>query len=68
MGNEIDKNYVEKYLGKAEATDNEAIKNDCLYRVGTQMEIIPCDGNTNLTKAEQEAIVNTAKALLDGEI
>ncbi|MBW4600999.1 MAG: hypothetical protein KME29_15740 [Calothrix sp. FI2-JRJ7] len=65
---EIDKNYVEKYLTKAENTDNEAIKNDCLYRVGTQMEVILCDGNTELSPAEQQAIINTARCLLNDEL
>ncbi|BAZ19098.1 hypothetical protein NIES4071_109830 (plasmid) [Calothrix sp. NIES-4071] len=65
---EIDKSYVAKYLEKAENTNNEAIKNDCLYRVATQMEVIPCDGNTNLSKEQQEAIVNTAKTLLNDEL
>lgn len=64
---EIDKNYVAKYLDKAEATDSEAIKNDCLYRVGTQMEAIECNGDANLTPQQQQAIIDTARALLDGE-
>lgn len=65
---DIDKDYVEKYLQKAETTDSEAVKNDCLYRVGTQMEVIPCDGDINLSKEQQQAIVNTAKVLLNGEM
>ncbi len=68
MTEHIDKNYVSKYLDKAESTDNENIKNDCLYRVGTQLEIIKCDGNTNLSHAEQEAIITTAKVVLNDEM
>lgn len=65
---EVDKNYVSKYLTQAETTDSEAIKNDCLYRVATNLEIRQCDGNTNLSKAEQEAIINTAKVVLNDEM
>lgn len=64
---DIDKNYVAKYLDKAEATNDEAIKDNCLYRVGTQMEIIECDGKANFTPEERETITNAAKDLLKDE-
>ena len=64
MSEQVDKNYVKHYVDKASNTDNEALKNDCLYRAGTQMEVIPCTGNANLTPEQQEIILDAAQELL----
>ena len=40
------KDYISKQIEIAKNTDSEAIKNDALYRAGTQMEVIECDGNS----------------------
>ncbi len=61
---EIDKKYVEKYIAQATSTNNEDIKNDCLYRAGTQMEVIPCNGNSNLTQEQQQEVLDAANNLL----
>lgn len=60
----IDKPYVARYLKQAESTDNEDLKNNALYRVGTQMEIIESTGDMNLTPEQQQTIVDAAKELL----
>jgi len=67
MTQNSDERYLAKYLNQAETTNNEAIKQDCLYRVGTSLEIIPCDGNTNLPPEEQERIALIAKDFLGVE-
>lgn len=64
MTEDINKAYIQKYVTQAEATGNQALKNDALYRVGSHMEVIPCNGNTNLTPEQQETILNTAKQAL----
>lgn len=64
MPEDINKSYVERYINRANATENEAEKNNCLYRVGTQMEIIPCDGNDKLTSAQQQKVLDAADKLL----
>jgi len=63
-GSEIDKPYVERYLKQATSTDNEDLKNNALYRVGTQMEIIECDGVMNLSSDQQKTVIDAAKKLL----
>ncbi len=59
----IDKEYVRKYIKLSLKTGNPTLKNHYLYRAGTQMEVIPCDGSTNLTSAQQEAVYNAAEKL-----
>jgi hypothetical protein len=66
MSEGIDKNYVQKYVDQAKSTDNEALKNDCLYRAGTQLEVIPCDGNSNLSPEQQQTVLDAADKLLGG--
>ena len=62
---EVDKRYVERYLKQAESTESEDLKNNALYRVGTQMEILPCDGEANLSPEQQQTIIDAAKKLLE---
>ena len=45
----IDKGYVQRYIDVANSADNEDLKNNALYRAGTQMEVIECNGDHNLT-------------------
>ncbi len=59
-----DKNYVERYINRARTTENEAEKNNCLYRAGTQMEVIESNGNDKLTSAQQRAVFDAADKLL----
>lgn len=59
----IDKNYVERQIKAAESAPTEEQRNDCLYRAGTQMEILPPDGNTNLTVEQQQQIISAARGL-----
>ena len=61
---DIDKRYVERYLKQSESTESEDLKNNALYRVGTQMEIIPCDGNADLSTEQQQTVIDAAKKLL----
>lgn len=63
---DVNKDYVQHYVDKAQSTDNEDLKNNCLYRAGTQMEVLNCDGNSNLTPVEQQIVLNAAKELLGG--
>lgn len=67
MPEDINKSYVQKYIDKANSTDNEAVKNNALYRAGTQMEVIPCNGNDNLTPEQQQTVLNAAAELLGGQ-
>ncbi len=67
MADSIDKNYVSKYVEQARSTDNEDIRNNCLYRAGTQMEVIPCDGNANLSPQQQQQVLDAADKLLTSD-
>lgn len=61
---DVNKTYVEKYVKQAESTDNENLRNNALYRAGTQMEVIDCDGNDQLTPDQQQTVLDAAKKLL----
>lgn len=62
----IDKAYVRHYMEKAASTDNQDAKNNYLYRAGTQMEVIACNGNDRLTPQQQQTVVDAASELLGG--
>jgi hypothetical protein len=64
---EINKSYVHRYLETAQSTESEAVKNDCLYRVGSHMEVLPCDGNANLTQEQQQQVIDAAQNFLGGQ-
>lgn len=61
------KDYISKQIEIAESTDSEAIKNDALYRAGTQLEAIECDGDNNLSNEQQESILDAALRFLGGK-
>ena len=64
MTEDINKAYVQKYLDKALITDNQELKKDYLYRIGTHIEVIPCNGNSDLTPRQQNRIFYEATKLL----
>ena len=64
--NGINKAYVQRYVDVANSTDNEDLKNNALYRAGTQMEVIECNGNHNLTPEQQQTVIDAADKLLGG--
>ena len=64
--NGINKAYVQRYVDLANSTDNEDLKNNALYRAGTQMEVIECNGNHNLTPEQQQTVIDAADKLLGG--
>lgn len=67
MPEDINKSYVQKYIDQANTTDSEAIKNNSLYRAGTHMEVIECNGNDNLTPEQQQTVIDAAAKLLGGD-
>lgn len=67
MPEDINKAYVERQVNIALSTDNEDIKNNALYRAGTQMEVIECNGNANLTPEQQQTVLDAADKLLGGQ-
>lgn len=67
MTEDINKSYVQHYVAKATATDNEDLKNNYLYRAGTQMEVIESDGNDQLSPEQQQTVLNAASKLLGGQ-
>lgn len=66
MTEDVNKAYVQRYVAQAQATDNEDLKNNALYRAGTQMEVIECNGNDQLTPEQQQTVLKAAKELLGG--
>ncbi|MCC5603856.1 hypothetical protein [Nostoc favosum] len=67
MTEDINKSYVQRYVNRANATDSVTEKNNCLYRAGTQMEVIPCDGNDKLTPEQRQTVLDAASKLLGGK-
>lgn len=64
MTEDVNKSYVQRYVDRAKATNNVAEKNNCLYRAGTQMEVIECNANDNLTSEQQQTVLEAAEKLL----
>lgn len=64
---DANKAYVERYIKQAKATDSEDLKNNALYRAGTQMEVIPCSADMNLTPEQQQIVLDAADKLLGGK-
>ena len=67
MTEDINKSYVQRYVDQAKSTDNEDLQNNALYRAGTQMEVIPCDGNDRLTSEQRQTVLDAADKLLGGQ-
>ncbi|QLE41696.1 hypothetical protein FD723_15575 [Nostoc sp. C052] len=67
MTEDINKSYVQRYVDRAKATNSQAEKNNCLYRVGTHMEVIDCNGNDKLTAEQQQTVLDAANRLLGGQ-
>lgn len=67
---DINKSYVRRYVDQARSTDNQDLINNCLYRVGTHMELdaLKCDGNDQLTPEQQQIVLDAANKFLGGEI
>ncbi len=66
MTEDINKSYVQRQVSRANTTKSEAERKNCLYRAGTQMEVIPCSGNDNLTPEQQQKVLDAANRLLGG--
>ncbi|MHC5751512.1 hypothetical protein A6769_12075 [Nostoc punctiforme NIES-2108] len=67
MTEDINKSYVQRYVDKAKSTDNEDLQNNALYRAGTHMEVIECDGNDKLTPEQRQTVMDAAAKLLGGQ-
>ncbi|MBN3911087.1 MAG: hypothetical protein HWQ35_32465 [Nostoc sp. NMS1] len=67
MTEEINKSYVQRYIAKAKDADNEHLKNDCLYRAGTQMEVIEVNSDGQLSLEQQQRVLDAASKLLGGQ-
>ncbi|MEH1783361.1 MAG: hypothetical protein V7L26_30580 [Nostoc sp.] len=64
MTEEINKSYVQYYVAKASTADSEDLRNNYLYRAGTQMEVIESDGNDQLSPEQQQTVLDAASKLL----
>lgn len=59
--------YVEKQIGRLAQATSEAEKADILYRVGTHLEVIPCDGNADNARANWYPILDAAEKAINTE-
>jgi hypothetical protein len=66
MTEDINKSYVQRYVDRAKVTSSEEERQNCLYRAGTHMEVIPCDGNDHLTPQQKQTVLDAAEKLLGG--
>ncbi len=53
--------YVERQLKFYENASSDEGKDNALYRLGTHLEVIPCNGNANLTPEQRTIILDAAK-------
>ncbi|MGI8500433.1 MAG: hypothetical protein ACR2LR_04755 [Hassallia sp.] len=53
--------YVERQLKFFASSKSEEAENDALYRLGTHLEVIPCNGDANLTPEQRATILDAAK-------
>ncbi len=49
-------NYAQRQIENYEKANSQAAKDDALYRLGTHLEVIPCDGNSKLTDAQRDTV------------
>ena len=61
---DANKAYVERQISIAKNATTEEAENNALYRAGTQMEALPCNGNANLTAEQQNTVYEAADWLL----
>jgi hypothetical protein len=61
---DANKAYVERQIDIAKNATTEEAENNALYRAGTQMEVLPCDGNANLTTEQRTTVYEAADWLL----
>jgi hypothetical protein len=52
--------YTEKQLQNYDRAASEAAKDDALYRLGTYLEVLPCDGNNKLTDEQRQTVIDAA--------
>jgi hypothetical protein len=52
--------YIEKQLQHYENAKSETAKDDALYRLGTHLEVLPCDGNATLTDEQRDTVLDAA--------
>jgi hypothetical protein len=53
--------YVERQLNFYESATSTEAENDALYRLGTHLEVIPCNGNADITSEQREIILDAAQ-------
>ncbi|MEA5574790.1 hypothetical protein [Calothrix sp. UHCC 0171] len=53
--------YTEKQLQNYENAKSEAAKDDALYRLGTHLEVLPCNGNAQLTPEQRDTVLDAAR-------
>jgi len=53
--------YTQRQLDNYEKANSEAGKDNALYRLGTHLEVIPCNGNDRLTPEQRETVLDAAK-------
>ena len=53
-----DSRYVERQMRLYQQSQTEEQQDDHLYRAGTDMGVIPCDGNSQLTPEKRQAVLD----------
>ncbi|MGI2904899.1 hypothetical protein [Tolypothrix sp. VBCCA 56010] len=53
--------YVSKQLKFYKTASSKQAKDNALYRIGTYLEVSPCDGNANLTEERRTIILDYSK-------
>lgn len=53
--------YVERQVKAYESSNSEEAKDNALYRLGTYLEVIPCDGNANLDEEKRSTVLDAVQ-------
>ena len=61
---DANKAYVQRQIDIAKNTSSDDVEKDALYRAGTALEILPCNGNSDLTLEQQKTVYEAADWLL----
>jgi hypothetical protein len=59
--------YIEKQVDFYNNSQSEEAKDNALYRLGTYLEVIECDGNATLTDEKRSTVLDAVQKAREGD-
>jgi hypothetical protein len=53
--------YIERQKQFYKQADSQAAKDNALYRLGTYLEVLPCNGNADLNETQRQIVLDALK-------